>query len=209
MEIAALATAVLALAFLAVELGERASLRWATKPFASASFVACAIAAGALSSTYGRAIAAALSLSFVGDVLLIPRGKTSFLAGLACFLAAHVAFAIAFFVRGVDGTVLIAAAAVISPISFFISRRLLPHVEAKMRAPVIAYALAISAMVAAAAGTVAAEGGRLIAVAAIAFYLSDLSVARDRFVAPGVVNRVWGVPLYYGAQVLFALSVAN
>ena len=42
--------------------------------------------------------------------------------------------------------------------------------------------------------------------AAVAFYLSDVSVARDRFVAPGFGNRIWGLPLYYAAQLLFALS---
>ena len=41
--------------------------------------------------------------------------------------------------------------------------------------------------------------------AAVAFYLSDVSVARDRFVAPGFGNRIWGLPLYYAAQLLFAL----
>jgi hypothetical protein len=81
-------------------------------------------------------------------------------------------------------------------------------------------------MVAAAAGTVAGAGPAgpslifltagqpwphsawkaAVMTAAVAFYLSDVSVARDRFVAPGFGNRIWGLPLYYGAQVLFALS---
>jgi hypothetical protein len=38
--------------------------------------------------------------------------------------------------------------------------------------------------------------------------LSDLSVARDRFVAPGFVNRAWGLPTYFAAQLLLAASVA-
>ena len=45
-----------------------------------------------------------------------------------------------------------------------------------------------------------------VMTAAVAFYVSDVSVARDRFVAPGFGNRIWGLPLYYGAQLLFALS---
>lgn len=40
------------------------------------------------------------------------------------------------------------------------------------------------------------------------FWCSDLAVARDRFIAPGFVNRLWGLPLYYAAQVAFAWSVA-
>jgi hypothetical protein len=45
-----------------------------------------------------------------------------------------------------------------------------------------------------------------VMTAAVAFYISDVSVARDRFVAPGFGNRIWGLPLYYAAQLLFALS---
>ena len=33
-------------------------------------------------------------------------------------------------------------------------------------------------------------------------------MARDRFVAPGFDNRLWGLPLYYGAQIWFALLAA-
>jgi len=36
------------------------------------------------------------------------------------------------------------------------------------------------------------------------FYVSDLSVARDRFVARAFVNRARGLPAYYAAQVLMA-----
>jgi hypothetical protein len=38
----------------------------------------------------------------------------------------------------------------------------------------------------------------------VAFYLSDLSVARDRFIAPSIENKVWGWPLYFGAQMVLA-----
>jgi hypothetical protein len=34
-------------------------------------------------------------------------------------------------------------------------------------------------------------------------------VARDRFVAPGFVNRAWGLPLYFGAQLLFAFAIRS
>ncbi len=44
---------------------------------------------------------------------------------------------------------------------------------------------------------------------AVSFYVSDLSVARDRFLAPGFSNRIWGLPLYYGGQPLLAWSVAG
>ena len=49
----------------------------------------------------------------------------------------------------------------------------------------------------------------LVLAGAIAFYLSDLTVARDRFVTRGFENRIVGLPLYYTGQVLLALSVAT
>jgi uncharacterized membrane protein YhhN len=41
------------------------------KPLASLGFLGAAVAAGALGSSYGRAILAALVLSWIGDVLLM------------------------------------------------------------------------------------------------------------------------------------------
>jgi hypothetical protein len=54
-------------------------------------------------------------------------------------------------------------------------------------------------------GGVAGDGG-LNARRPYADYLSDLSVARDRFVKPAFVNRLWGLPLYYASTVLIAWS---
>ena len=47
----------------------------------------------------------------------------------------------------------------------------------------------------------------ITALGAIAFAVSDASVARDRFVKPSIANKAWGLPMYYFAQVLFAMSV--
>ena len=60
-------------------------------------------------------------------------------------------------------------------------------------------------MVVLAGGTMAATGLQLV-IAAVMFAVSDIFVARDRFVSPSVVNRLWGLPLYYAAQLIFALS---
>ena len=66
---------------------------------------------------------------------------------------------------------------------------------------------AIGMIVATGLGTGAATGHWLIPAGALAFALSDIAVARERFVAPGPINKVWGLPLYYLGQVLLALSV--
>jgi uncharacterized membrane protein YhhN len=83
-----------------------------------------------------------------------------------------------------------------------VGRWLLGKVEGGLRGPVVAYIAVITVMVAASIAT----KKPLVAAGAFAFYLSDLSVARDRFVSPGFVNRLWGLPLYYGAQILMAYT---
>ena len=78
-----------------------------------------------------------------------------------------------------------------------------------MRRAVALYASVISIMLAFAVGTVVARFDPRILAGALLFYLSDLLVARQRFVAPGLVNRVVGLPLYYAGQVLLAWSVTG
>jgi uncharacterized membrane protein YhhN len=183
---------------------------WIAKPLASTGFIGAALAAGALGSSYGRFVLAALALSWLGDVLLIPKKvKAAFLAGLIAFLLGHVAFAAAFIVRGVSMEALVVAAAALAVPLVAALRWLDPHVEGAMRMPVRAYVAVISLMVMCAAGTVWAAGNPVILLGALAFYVSDLAVARERFVAHTFTNKLWGLPLYYGAQLLLAWTVSG
>lgn len=202
------ATAVSVVALLWFErIGSRAGV-WIAKPAASTAFIAVALAAGATGTAYGRAILAGLVLSWFGDVFLIPRDAPKlFLAGVASFLLGHVAYAVAFVARGIDpGTTLVAAAAAVAAAAGALAW-LRPHVGPDMRVAVRAYIAVISVMVVAAVGTYALGGNRWIPLGAVGFYLSDLSVARDRFVKEEFSNRVWGLPLYYAAQVVLAWSI--
>jgi len=45
------------------------------------------------------------------------------------------------------------------------------------------------------------------AAGAALFYLSDLAVARQRFVHEDFINRALGLPTYYLGQLLLALTV--
>jgi uncharacterized membrane protein YhhN len=72
-----------------------------------------------------------------------------------------------------------------------------------MRWPVVAYGLAIGNMLWLAQGVDRVE----VRLGALLFVASDLAVARDRFVRPGLANRAVGLPLYDAAQVLLALAV--
>jgi uncharacterized membrane protein YhhN len=201
------AMAALVAALLWVIRRRRGGLEWLFKPAAAATFLAAAVYAGALETAFGQVLFAGLVLSALGDVLLIPESRAAFLAGLGSFLLGHVAYAIAFGLRGVAPLATGVAAAAVVVVAFPILRWLWPHVPDKMRPPVAGYILAISAMVALAIGTFAAHGNAALVVGAIGFYLSDLAVARDRFVAKGFVNRAWGLPLYFFAQLTLATAV--
>jgi uncharacterized membrane protein YhhN len=168
---------------------------WIAKPLASLGFLAAGIASGA-----GAFLLTALVLSFLGDVLLIP--KKTFVAGLAAFLFAHVAFAVAFWSRGVDARRAGAAMIALIVVGAIVGRWLVPHVG-KLKVPVIAYIVTIIAMASLAMGV---RDSSLVPAGALMFFVSDLAVARDKFVAPGFANKSWGLPLYYAAQLLLAFS---
>ncbi len=181
----------------------------ASKVVASTGFLLAAVAVDAMATPYGRVVLVALALSFVGDVCLISRDKRWFLAGLVAFLLGHVAYAWAFVLRGVDPTVVAIALAALGLVAALVGRWLLAHVRGALRTPVVLYIAVITAMVALATATFAVAPDLRLLVAAFAFYLSDLAVARERFVHATLLNRLWGLPLYYGAQLLFALTTAS
>jgi uncharacterized membrane protein YhhN len=203
---AATAVAVIGL-LLAQYRGSQAGV-WAAKPLASTGFIAVAVAAGALATPYGLAVLVALVLCWVGDVFLIPRGAgTFFLVGLVSFLLGHVGYAVAFTLLRPDPLWLAVAAALALPPVFAVLRWLRPHLSERMRIPVVVYVVVISLMVVAAVGAAAATGRAAIAAGAVCFYLSDLSVARHRFVSESFWNKSWGLPLYYAAQLILASTV--
>ncbi len=182
---------------------------WVAKPLAATGFVGAALAAGALGTSYGRWVLTALVLSWFGDVLLIPRASPRvFRAGVLSFLLGHVAFVGAFVVRGLDLRTSLAATAIALGPGLLALRWLRPYLPTEMRVPVYAYLIVISSMLVCAAGATGAAGGAGIVIGALMFYVSDLSVARDRFVASRFSNRAWGLPLYFGAQLVLASTVA-
>ena len=196
-------------ALVALLVAERRQAEWGriAKMVASTGFVGVAVASGAVESGYGRWVLVALGLSWLGDLLLTFASRRAFLAGLGVFLAAHISYLEAFVVRGIAWMAAAAAAAVALMVAGGVWRWLAPHLDDVMRRPVAGYVVVISAMVAVAVGTTAHDLDLRILIGAVAFFVSDLAVARNRFVAAGFVNRAWGLPLYYLAQVLLALSV--
>jgi len=190
----------------------RRNLILGVKTACSCAFVATAILQEHPLAAYFHWVLAGLLLGLVGDVCLALRGDRAFRAGLVAFLLGHVAYVVAFalVVRRPEDW-LTALHLLLVAVSCYVLWWLWPRLGA-MRGPVVAYVLVISAMVAAA---ISAAGNPLLPgvgrwtllLGAVCFYLSDLCVARDRFVAQGFANRLLGLPLYYGGQFLIAFSV--
>lgn len=191
---------------IAEQRGSRAGV-WMCKPLASLGFIAFALSLNVGASGYGRWLLLGLVLCAVGDVCLIARANGKlFLVGIGSFALAHAAYAWAFFGHGVSVSVSLAAFAGMLAVVIVTLRWLRAHLPSDMQVPVRVYMAVIAVMVSVAAGASVATGDARIGVGAVAFAASDLSVARERFVRPGFVNLLWGLPLYYIAQLLLASS---
>ena len=180
--------------------------RWLTKPVASLGFVLAGAVQPTMTTSDGKMIFAALVLSAIGDVLLIPKNKKWFQAGVFAFLLAHLAFAAAFLMRGPSWPGTLLAAAPLAVVAVPVARVILPKAE-DLKPAVAVYIVVVTAMAALAVGNAVREHAPLVALAGLMFWCSDLAVARDTFLKPGFVNRAWGLPLYYAAQLVFALFV--
>ncbi len=192
-------------ALVAAELRARRRLGVAAKVIASVAFVLLGLCRVDLANPYDAWVLAALVLCLAGDVLLaLPRGLA---AGLVCFLVGHLAYAAGFATLVPLAAWPWPAAAAMAVPSAAAAVWLWPHLG-RMRIPVLAYIVVITAM-AWGALSVAGHAPWLVPAGALLFYLSDLAVARDRFVVRRFASRAWGLPAYYLAQVLLALTLGR
>jgi len=175
------------------------------KPIASAGFIALALLRIDPASAVDRWLLAALVLGFAGDQLLVAR--RTFTLGLAAFLLGHLAYVAGFShaapPAGWPWPPLVPLGAIaVGALSW-----LWPHLG-RLRIPVVLYVAAISAMAWGAWGaTLAGPMAWRCGVGATLFLLSDLTVARNRFVREAFVNRALGLPCYYAGQLLLASCV--
>lgn len=200
-------TAIAAIALVSAELVHARRVYRVCKLVASTGFVGLAVAAGALAHGYGVAVLTGLVLSWAGDAFLLARGsKRAFAAGMGAFAGAHVAYMVGFAQLGPSWPASALALVALAVLGRLVLAGLVPRVPASLRTPVRVYAALLSAMLAMAVGAFAGGARWLVPVGALAFYLSDGFVARERFVRPGPENRLFGLPLYYAAQVCLAWS---
>jgi len=173
---------------------------WIPTCAASTSFLLTAIARGAGGHWPGRLMLLGLAFCWLGDLI----GPLDFMSGVGAFLAAHLAFIAAFVVRGLRLPLVRRDAVLAFAISGVIACWLLPHVPSGQLPLVAAYILVISTMWICAGGTAFDGPGRLMLVGATIFYISDIFVARWRYVDTSTVNALFCYPLYYLACVILA-----
>jgi uncharacterized membrane protein YhhN len=195
--------------------GHPLALGLAFKAAASLSFVALALVQPRADRRYFILILIGLVLGLAGDLLLRLPAPIYFKLGVLAFLLGHVCYVVAFLALTWIDRWPSAWLIPIWAISAVVMIWLWPHARAQsMLGPVVAYVLVITVMVSGAVAVfrnpnIEAWGRRLVLIGAILFYLSDVLVARERFVSPGAINWIVSLPIYYAAQFMLAFSVGR
>ena len=167
------------------------------------------LSAPAHGARYQQAVVVGLACSLVGDVLLmLPRDR--FVAGLASFLFAHVAYIVAFSAGVPIGTapILLLPLAAMAALLLWL---LWPGLG-KLRLPVVLYSATIVLMVWQAWGwrwAFDTAGSRLAALGATLFMASDAVLALNRFRRRFRSAQAVIMLTYVAAQALIALSVGT
>lgn len=191
--------------------GDRRARRWA-KLAAASGFLMVAVAIGAPSTAFGRRILTGLAFGAAGDVALLGHGAGALGAGMGLFACGHVAYLAACAVLVAPGEWLSVWAAPPILLALAVLRWLWPYLGG-FRIPVACYMALFCAVVTAAwspllHGAAPLRSSLLLAAGATSFFFSDLAVARQRFVRASPWNKTWGLPLYFGGQLLIAWSAA-
>lgn len=183
-----------------------------TKTILSCLFILTALVQPHHFSEYFYILLIGLIFCLGGDVFLALPQQRMFLYGLVTFLLGHVCYVICFFYVADLNLWTWGGSAIGLAISSLVFFWLRPHLG-PMLVPVIAYIVVITAMVIGAFTVLGdtrlpSTGRFLVVLGAVSFYISDLFVARDRFLKTEFANRLLGLPLYYTGQFLLAFSVA-
>ncbi|MBE0682361.1 MAG: lysoplasmalogenase [Anaerolineales bacterium] len=156
-------------------------------------------------------------LSVTGDVLLMISLDKFFLAGLVAFLLAHIAYIVGFNIPipqmnffGVVFAVMIGIGGA------RVIRRILDRLPGsgneRMRLPIIVYSTVISVMLLSAMLKLVdiswdASAALLVSLGAFLFYLSDIILAWNKFVAPIQGGRIYNIAAYHLGQIALIAGV--
>ncbi len=205
----ALTTVVAVVDWVAVRYSNR-RLEYVAKPAVMVLLVGVALTLEPVDDAARIAVVVGLVCSLAGDVfLMLPQqdGRNLFVAGLTAFLAGHVAYVVAFELRGQTGVWFVVGLGVVALAVVTIGLRVVrgvrdgPHPS--LVAPVVAYIAVISVMVATAFGT----KNPFAIVGAMSFYVSDATLAWNRFVEERPYGRLVVMVTYHVGQALIVLSL--
>lgn len=208
----ALFLAVAAMNWVAVHLRNK-RLEYVAKPGCMLFLIAAALVLDPADTGARVALVVALVLSLVGDVFLMLPGREQdssgpnlFVAGLAAFLAAHIAYVIGFALEGIDLDGLVLGLVPVALIIGTVGRSVVASVESstepELAVPVAAYVAVISTMVLFSFGT----GDLRTEVGALLFALSDSLIAWGRFRKPQPWGPIAVITTYHLAQALLLLG---
>jgi len=181
------------------------------KSILSLLFVATALLQPHPIPAYYHYLLVGLIFCLIGDVCLALPQKKAFTVGLAAFLVGHIFYIFSF-------SSLIQIDQWISGLFFYlfgisalIFLWLRPHLKS-MLIPVLLYIVVITVMLSGAWAVFLKSpfhvfGRTLLLAGSLCFYVSDIFVARDKFIKEEYRNRLFGLPLYYTGQFLLAFSV--
>lgn len=189
------------------------ALVFAFKPLTTILILARAWPRGHDRPQVRRWVLAGLALSLVGDVALL-WPQQGFLPGLVAFALAHGCYIVAF-ARTTRFAARPWAFVAYAAVAGGVLSQLWPSVPAALRAPVVAYVVALAVMAAQAAvvgiaarGTPEAARARGLAIGGALFMASDALLAINKFATPLPAASLWILATYWSAQWLIASWLA-
>jgi uncharacterized membrane protein YhhN len=157
-----------------------------------------------------KLVAFGIVFSILGDALLVKEGDRAFFAGTAAFLTAQLLYAAAFWtLRSHEHPITPVALVVVVTSALLVAALWKP--AGALRPAIVVYAVAITLMVSTALGTL---GGPLSPTAAtfaaggaVLFYISDASLAWNKFRRPLPYPAVLTMGVYWVGQIGIALAI--
>lgn len=191
----------------AVTVGNRTA-EYVAKPLTMVVLIGLALALHPTSDAQRWWFVAALVLSLAGDVfLMLPSDR--FVAGLASFLLAHVAYVVGFLIVSPGSPAPIVTTALVLVVSAVLWNRLRNGMRSSGQSaflvPVTAYVVVIAAMVASAL----ASGNAVAMIGAVLFMISDSIIGETRFVGSRRHERIAIMSTYHLGQILLVLSLVR
>ena len=183
-------------------------LEYVCKPGALAALIGVALTLDPAHGDVRFWFVVALTLSLAGDVfLMLPSDR--FVAGLASFLLAHVAYVVGLTLHGGSASALIVAAIPVVAVAGLLGARFLRAARTaghhELVGPLVAYMAVIAAMVTCAL----ASGNVLAGAGAVLFMASDALIAETRFVGARASAPVVIMVTYHLGQAGLTLSLVH